>query len=79
MSGKHFLQFIRRLKLPFTMKNAIDILRQYDERITDRIERPITFVQFGETLLKLIVQYKEQLAREQMVKVLRVNIFDIER
>lgn len=68
MSGKHFLQFIRRLKLPFTMKNAIDILRQYDERITDRIERPITFVQFCETLLKLIVQSKEQLLREQMVK-----------
>jgi len=66
MTGKHFLQFIRRLKLPFTMKNAIDILATYDRRITERVERPITFVQFAETLLKLIVQQKERQQREHL-------------
>merc|ERR1712088_910649 len=66
MTGKHFLQLIKRLKLPFTMKNAIQILSQYDERITERIERPITFVQFGESLLKLILQQKERETREAL-------------
>lgn len=46
-------------KLPFGMKNAINILAVYDEQIKNRIERPISFVQFAETILKLIIQYKE--------------------
>ena len=50
-------------KLPFAMKNAINILAVYDEQIKNRVERPISFVQFAETILKLIIQYKEHQER----------------
>ena len=47
MTGRHMLQLIGKLQLPFTPKQSVQFLSETDKRIPENIEREISFLQFS--------------------------------
>ena len=64
MTAKSEIIFmIKRGLILFNLKSAnlcVDCLARDDPNIPDNIERPISFAQFGETILELIFNLKEE-------------------
>ena len=48
------------MKYPFSPSLCVSCLARDDPNIPDNIERPISFAQFGETILGLILNLKEE-------------------
>jgi len=69
MTARHLLQLIKKLQLPFKPKDAIEIMSEYDVRIPENIEREISFIQFAEAMIKLIIRYKENVVIEKNDKM----------
>jgi len=69
MTGRHMLQLIGKLQLPFTPKQSVQFLSETDKRIPENIEREISFLQFSETMVKLIMDYKENVVKQKWTEV----------
>ena len=68
------LQLIKKLQLPFKSKDAIEIMAEYDSQIPENIEREISFIQFAEAMIKLIVRYKENVVDEKIDKMVPLKL-----
>ena len=68
------LQLIKKLQLPFKSKDAIEIMAEYDSRIPENIEREISFIQFAEAMIKLIIRYKENVVIEKIDKMVPLKL-----
>lgn len=68
MTARHFLQLINKLELPFSSAVCVEILSREDTNIADNIERNISFVQFAEALIALIMHHKDMEIAEEADK-----------
>jgi len=74
MTARHLLQLIKKLQLPFKPKDAIEIMSEYDSGIPENIEREISFIQFSEAMIKLIIRYKENVVVEKNDKMVPLKL-----
>merc|ERR1719394_2078682 len=74
MTARHLLQLIKKLQLPFKPKDAIEIMAEYDSGIPENIEREISFIQFSEAMIKLIIRYKENVVVEKNDKMVPLKL-----
>lgn len=68
MTGRDFIQFIQKLELPFSAVECVRVLSLDDPNIKANIERNISFVQFAETLISLVVGHKESEHQQELDK-----------
>jgi hypothetical protein len=59
MTARQFIQLIPKLGLPYTPSICVQKLSDDDVNIKYNIERNISFVQFAEAIIRLIIQHKE--------------------
>lgn len=59
MTARDFIQLIQKLELPFTPTVCVEVLSKEDANIAENIERNISFVQFAEALIALIIRHKD--------------------
>ena len=74
IAKRHLLQLIKKLQLPFKPKDAIEIMAEYDSGIPENIEREISFIQFSEAMIKLIIRYKENVVVEKNDKMVPLKL-----
>jgi len=74
LTKRHLLQLIKKLQLPFKPKDAIEIMAEYDSGIPENIEREISFIQFSEAMIKLIIRYKENVVVEKNDKMVPLKL-----
>ena len=68
LTARHFLQLIKKLELPFSSSICVEILSKDDENIARNIERNISFIQFAEALIALIIRHKDMEISQEAIK-----------
>ena len=68
LTARQFLQLIKKLELPFSPTICVAILSKDDENISTNIERNISFIQFAEALIALIMHHKDMEITQETLK-----------